>query len=115
MVNITIDGKNYSVDEKLPVLDILQSLDLNIPTFCNDERFERKLGICGMCSVLIDGTITKSCKTLPIEGMIIDSQTSEVIENRRKILQNYIDNHYVNCLVCQKAGQCELQKYCYEY
>lgn len=115
MVNITIDGKNYSVDEKLPVLDILQSLDLNIPTFCNDERFERKLGICGMCSVLIDGTITKSCKTLPIEGMIIDTQTSEVIENRRKILQNYIDNHYVNCLVCQKAGQCELQKYCYEY
>lgn len=115
MVNVTINGKNCSVDEKLSVLEILQSLKLEIPTFCRDERSEEKLGICGMCAVSINGTVTKSCKTLPTEGMVIDTQDPEVINNRRQLLQKYIDNHHVNCLVCQKSGQCKLQEYCYKY
>ncbi|MGL5613414.1 2Fe-2S iron-sulfur cluster-binding protein, partial [Cetobacterium sp.] len=115
MVNITINGKNCSVDEKLSVLEILQSLKLEIPTFCRDERSEEKLGICGMCAVSINGTVTKSCKTLPTEGMVIDTKAPEVIDNRRQLLQKYIDNHHVNCLVCQKSGQCKLQEYCYKY
>lgn len=115
MVNITIDGKNYSVNEKLSLLETLQSLELEIPTFCRDNRSEEKLGICGMCAVSIDGTVTKSCKTLPTEGMVIDTKAPEVIENRKKLLQKYIDNHHVNCLVCQKSGQCKLQEYCYKY
>lgn len=115
MVNITIDGKNYSVNEKLSLLETLQSLELEIPTFCRDNRSEEKLGICGMCAVSIDGTVTKSCKTLPTEGMVIDTKAPEVIDNRKKLLQKYIDNHHVNCLVCQKSGQCKLQEYCYKY
>lgn len=115
MVNLTIDGKRYSFDEKLSVLEILQSLELDIPTICYDERFEEKLGICGMCSVLINGTITKSCKTHPTEGMVVDTGDSQVIDNRKKILQRYIDNHYTNCLVCRKSGQCKLQEYCFDY
>lgn len=115
MVNITIDGKNYSVNEKLSLLETLQSLELEIPTFCRDERSEEKLGICGMCAVSIDGTVTKSCKTIPTEGMVIDTKAPEVIDNRKKLLQKYIDNHHVNCLVCQKSGQCKLQEYCYKY
>ncbi|MGL5638409.1 MAG: 2Fe-2S iron-sulfur cluster-binding protein, partial [Cetobacterium sp.] len=74
MVNITIDGKNYLVNEKLSLLETLQSLELEIPTFCRDNRSEEKLGICGMCAVSIDGTVTKSCKTLPTEGMVIDTK-----------------------------------------
>lgn len=115
MVNITIDGKNYLVNEKLSLLETLQSLELEIPTFCRDNRSEEKLGICGMCAVSIDGTVTKSCKTLPTEGMVIDTKAPEVIDNRKKLLQKYIDNHHVNCLVCQKSGQCKLQEYCYKY
>lgn len=115
MVDITIDGKNYSVNEKLSLLETLQSLELEIPTFCRDNRSEEKLGICGMCAVSIDGTVTKSCKTLPTEGMVIDTKAPEVIDNRKKLLQKYIDNHHVNCLVCQKSGQCKLQEYCYKY
>lgn len=115
MVNITIDGKNYSVNGKLSLLETLQSLELEIPTFCRDNRSEEKLGICGMCAVSIDGTVTKSCKTLPTEGMVIDTKAPEVIDNRKKLLQKYIDNHHVNCLVCQKSGQCKLQEYCYKY
>ena len=115
MVNITIDGKNYSVNEKLSLLETLQSLELEIPTFCRDNRSEEKLGICGMCAVSIDGTVTKSCKTIPTEGMVIDTKAPEVIDNRKKLLQKYIDNHHVNCLVCQKSGQCKLQEYCYKY
>lgn len=115
MVNITIDGKNYSVNEKLSLLETLQSLELEIPTFCRDNRSEEKLGICGMCAVSIDGTVTKSCKTLPTEGMVIDTKAPEVIDNRKKLLQKYIDNHHVNCLICQKSGQCKLQEYCYKY
>lgn len=115
MVNITIDGKNYSVNEKLFLLETLQSLELEIPTFCRDNRSEEKLGICGMCAVSIDGTVTKSCKTLPTEGMVIDTKAPEVIDNRKKLLQKYIDNHHVNCLICQKSGQCKLQEYCYKY
>ena len=115
MVNIIVDGRSYSFDEKLSVLEILQSLNFEIPTFCNDNRFEEKLGICGMCAVSIDGTITKSCKTLPREGMIINTLTPEVIDNRKNLLQKYIDNHHLNCLVCEKSGQCKLQEYCFKY
>ncbi len=47
--------------------------------------------------------------------MVIDTKAPEVIDNRRQLLQKYIDNHHVNCLVCQKSGQCKLQEYCYKY
>lgn len=115
MVKVTIDGKIYSVDETISLLEILQSLKLEIPTFCRDERSEEKLGICGMCAVSIDGTVTKSCKTKPAEGMVVNTAAPEVIENRKKLLQKYIDNHHVNCLVCEKAGHCKLQEYCFKY
>lgn len=115
MINVTINNKSYSFEKDMSVLEALKSIGIEVPTICYDARFETKLGICGMCAVVIDGKITKSCKTPISDGMIVDSEDNTVFENRQKILQKLIDNHYTNCLVCEKSGRCVLQKHCYEY
>ena len=99
MINVTINDKSYSFEKDMSVLEALKSIGIEVPTICYDARFETKLGICGMCAVVIDGKITKSCKTPISDGMIVDSEDNTVFENRQKILQKLIDNHYTNCLV----------------
>lgn len=115
MIKVTINNNFYHFDTNISVLEALKSIDIDVPTFCHDQRFEKKLGICGMCAVTIDGKITKSCKTPISDGMIVNSENIEVIQNRKNILQKYIDSHHTNCLICEKSGECKLQNYCYQY
>lgn len=115
MINLTINNQKHLFDHEITVFEALNSLSIELPTFCYDERFKNKLGICGLCAVLINGTITKSCKTPISDGMVIFTDDPQVFTHRKELLQKYIDNHYVNCLVCEKSGVCKLQKYCFEY
>ncbi len=92
MVNITIDGKNYSVNEKLSLLETLQSLELEIPTFCRDNRSEEKLGICGKCAQI--------CRNLQCNHALKLKTTDGKIHT----WANKADN--INSSTCVSCGNC---------
>ncbi len=115
-VKLTIDGKVAEVSAELTVLQAARSVGIDIPALCYDETLEI-FGACRMCVVEIEGTkkLQTSCSTLVKDGMKVRTETEKTINARRDVLQLLLDSHPNDCLTCQKAGECLLQKYSYKY
>lgn len=116
MVNITINGTKCSVEKGTTIVEAAKKIGIEIPTLCYDDRLG-PYGICKICVVEVEGmkNLVPSCVFKVKEGMVIETHSERVIEERRKILNKMISNHPLDCLTCEKAGDCRLQDYCYEY
>ena len=54
--------------------------------------------------------------TLPVaEGMVVRSETKMVAEARKYTLEYLLTNHPLDCPVCDKGGECELQDMVFRY
>jgi len=116
MVEITVNGKKYQVDKGITILEACYRLGISIPTLCNDDRLE-PYGACRLCVVEIKGrrNLEASCSTKVRDGMEIETHSEKVIKARKEILDLLYSNHPEDCLTCEKAGECKLMDYCYEY
>jgi len=70
-----------------------------------------------MCIVEIEGRPNPipSCGLSCTEGMVIRTQSDQLTEMRRDIIDLFVSDHPLNCVICDKNGACDLQKYAYEY
>jgi len=116
MVNLTIDGRSLSVPEGTTVLEAAKQVGIHIPNLCYDPLLST-VGACRMCLVSIEGFrgLTTSCTTPVAENMVVLTETAEIAEARRVILDLLLANHPLDCLTCEKTGNCQLQDYCYRY
>ncbi|MGL1891827.1 MAG: formate dehydrogenase subunit alpha [Spirochaetaceae bacterium] len=116
LINITLNGIAVKVEKGSTILTVCKINGIDIPTFCFDERLKSH-SACRICIVEVNGqdTLLPSCSTLVAEGMNIQTHNERVINSRRDILELLWANHPNDCLVCEKSGECDLQKYSYEY
>jgi NADP-reducing hydrogenase subunit HndD len=116
VISITINGNKVEVEAGTTVLEAARSLGIKIPTLCYEPRLS-KPGACRICIVEIKGmrNLPASCVTEVAQGMEIETHSPAVIEARKTILELLLANHPLDCLSCDKAGECQLQEYCYEY
>jgi formate dehydrogenase alpha subunit len=47
--------------------------------------------------------------------MVVHTESEDVVETRRILLDLLLSDHPLDCLTCEKAGACSLQEYCYRY
>ena len=115
-VNVTIDGQNIQVPADYTVINAAKLLNIDIPALCYDPNLEI-VSSCRLCVVEIEGSrkLETSFSTIVREGMVVKSQSEKLSKARKGILQLLLDSHPNDCLTCQKAGECLLQKYSYEY
>ncbi|MFK5883515.1 MAG: formate dehydrogenase subunit alpha [Candidatus Izemoplasma sp.] len=115
-IKIKINGMDVSVPKGQTVLDAARDLDIDIPTFCYDERLKPD-GACRMCVVEVKGfnKLLTSCTTEVVEGMEVQTHSAEVVEARKDILNLTWASHPNDCVVCDANGDCKLQDYSYEY
>lgn len=115
-VTITIDGQKITVPSDISILEAAKKLDIEIPALCYDPNLE-VVAACRLCVVEIEGSkkLETSCSTKVRDGMVINTESETVVKTRKDILQLLLDSHPNDCLTCQKAGDCYLQKYAYEY
>ncbi|CAA6815157.1 MAG: NADH-ubiquinone oxidoreductase chain G (EC [uncultured Sulfurovum sp.] len=113
MVSITIDGTEYKAKEGEYVLNAARANDIFIPAICYLTRCSPTLA-CRICLVEADGKQVYSCNTKVKEGMDITIDTPNILEERRAIMEVYDVNHPLQCGVCDKSGECELQNYTLE-
>ncbi len=116
LVNLTIDGKDVKVEHGTSILNAAKSVGIEIPTLCYLEKLE-VVSSCRMCVVEVEGwnKPVTACSIPVAEGMVVATKTDKIVNYRRELLRLYLDNHPNDCLTCQKAGECELQNYAYEY
>lgn len=117
MVNLTIDGKQISVKKTATIYEAALEAGINIPVLC----FAKKLlpyGACRVCLVEVQqmkGRLIPSCTTPVTEGMVVTTTSPEIVKVRKTVLEFLLVNHVVDCPVCDKAGECDLQDLTYEY
>ena len=111
MIKLTIDGKEVEVEKGKTILEAAKKVNINIPTLCFLKDIN-EMGECRMCLVEVEGRrgFATSCIQKAEEGMVIHTNTLQLIEARRLVLDLILSNHDRDCLTCTRNGNCELQK-----
>ncbi len=109
-VTLTIDGTKITVKEGTTILEAAKQAGIDIPTLCFLKEIN-EMGDCRMCIVEVEGRkgFATSCIQKVEEGMVVKTNTPEVLEARRTLLDLIISNHSKDCLICTRSGNCELQ------
>lgn len=114
LINLTINGISTTVPKETTVLNAAKELNIKIPTLCHlniDEiSLEHKCGSCRVCMVDTPRGLIPACATNVVEGMIIETNSSRALEARKTVVELLLSDHPQDCLVCDKSGNCDLQK-----
>lgn len=110
MIKLTIDGKEVEVEKGTTVLQAARKANIDIPTLCYLKEINAA-GDCRMCIVEIEGRrgFVPSCITQVEDGMKVKTDTPELNESRRIMLDLILSTHNRDCLTCVRNGNCELQ------
>ncbi len=111
MVNLTIDGIDVKAPKGTTILEAARKVGIDIPTLCFLKDIN-EVGDCRVCIVEIEGRkgFATSCVQTVEEGMVVHTNTPDVLEARHTVLDLIISNHAKDCLTCVRSGSCELQK-----
>jgi len=113
-ITLTIDGHQVKVPEGTTVMQAAEKLAIRIPRLCYHPRLHLE-GSCRVCLVEIEGISRPmaSC-TFPVyEGMVVRTNTPEIRDIRRTVIELLLDNHPEDCQTCERDGNCELQYLAY--
>ena len=115
-VTLTIDGRPVTVEKGRTVLQAAIESGIKIPYYC----YHPGLGIDGSCRVCIVKIekmpkLQTSCSTPVAEGMVVSTQTPDVVEARASVFEFLLINHPLDCPVCDKGGECPLQDFSYSF
>ena len=116
MINFKIDGIPVEAQKGESILQVARREGMYIPTMCYLAKAEPNAS-CRMCVVEakdVDGFVL-SCNTPPTEGIEITTNTKELEEERTNIMKLYDVNHPLECGVCDKSGECDLQNKTLEF
>lgn len=117
MVNLTIDGKQIKVSKTATIYEAAKEAGISIPVLCYAKKL-LPYGACRVCLVEVEqmkGRLIPSCTTPVTEGMVVNTTSDEIVKVRKTVLEFLLVNHVVDCPVCDKGGECDLQDLTYEY
>jgi len=115
-VKFTIDGKTIEAPAGTLVIEAARRAGIEIPAFCYYEGLALQAA-CRMCLVEVEKApkLMTAC-TLPVaEGMVVHTDTPRVVHARKGMLEFLLLNHPLDCPVCDKGGECELQDMTFRY
>jgi predicted molibdopterin-dependent oxidoreductase YjgC len=116
MVNLTINNKQINVPEGTTILEAAGTAGIKIPTLCFHKRLN-PIGSCRMCVVDIEGCSEPmaSCTTPVTKDIIVTTDSDRLLRIRQESLKLILVNHPLDCPICDKGGECQLQDLVYEF
>jgi len=113
-VTFVLDGKSIEAQEGQTILKAAEAAGVYIPHLCAFKDLIPH-GSCRVCSVRVNGRIQASCVQTVAAGVSVESETPEMLEFRRNIIDMLFaeGNHF--CMFCEKSGNCELQALAYRF
>ena len=116
MIKFYIDSKEVSGQKGESILDVARREDIYIPTMCYLPKATANAS-CRMCSVEVEGAegFILSCNTPPVEGIKVTTNSDSLYHERQNIMKLYNVNHPLQCGVCDKSGECDLQNKTLEF
>ncbi|HDQ45152.1 MAG TPA: 2Fe-2S iron-sulfur cluster binding domain-containing protein [bacterium] len=113
-VNLFIDETAVTVEAGTTIMEAAETLGIRIPRLCYHPDLSIE-GACRVCVVEVEGSrnFIPSCATPVQEGMRIRTNSPEIRQARRDLIELIIDNHPRECQTCERDGNCELQDLSY--
>lgn len=115
-VTVTIDGVHVRVPKGTLLVEAAKQIQREIPVYCYHPKMG-PAGLCRICLVEIEGMpkLQIACNTPATDGMIVHTESGKAAEGRRAVLELYLVNHPLDCPICDKGGECDLQDYAMAY
>ena len=117
MTKIIINGKEVEADPSKPLVHACQEFAQDVPTYCYHPGLS-PVGSCRICQVEVKQgdmppRVVIACRTPVAEGMIVETESERARETRRECLEFLLKNHPLDCPICDKAGECDLQDFAF--
>jgi NADH-quinone oxidoreductase subunit G len=115
-VKLTIDGVAVEVPKGTLLVEAAKTVKQEIPVYCYHPKLG-PAGLCRVCLVEIEGQpkLQIACNTAVAEGMVVHTRNEKVDAGRGVILELLLVNHPLDCPICDKGGECDLQDYAMAY
>ncbi len=115
-VNLTVDGKKVTAPAGSLLIEACKSAGIEVPSFCYYPGLSLQ-GACRMCVVKVEKMpkLQTACTTVVGEGMIVSTDSDEVRQARKAMVELLLGNHPLDCPVCDAGGECELQDMTFSY
>ena len=110
-MKIRVNGNEVEVTGQHVLIEELRERGLQIPSLCYAPEAEHQAS-CMVCMVkdVRSGQMIPSCSTFPQEGMEIDTESDEVVEQRKMAIELLLSDHGARCGVCEGKEKCRLRE-----
>jgi NADH-quinone oxidoreductase subunit G len=111
LIKVTINGTEYEVEKGRRLIEVCNENGCNIPSFCYYSDLQVQAS-CRMCLVRIDKMpkLQTSCTISCTDGMVVTTNTEEIEKAQRAMSEFLLANHPLDCPVCDRGGECDLQE-----
>src|SRR6266704_1730164 len=116
LVKLKINDREMQVPQGTLVIEATRRIGTEVPSFCYYPGLSLQAA-CRMCMVEVEKApkLQTACTLVATEGMIVRTDTEQVRQARKYMLEFLLTNHPLDCPVCDKGGECELQDMVFRY
>jgi NADH-quinone oxidoreductase subunit G len=116
VIKVTINGQEFQVPKGARLIDVCRDKAFDIPSFCYYADLALQAS-CRMCLVRIEKMpkLQTSCTIICTDGMVVTTQSDEIEKAQRSMLEFLLANHPLDCPVCDRGGECELQEMTFDW
>ena len=116
MPKCIIDGREVEFKPGQNLVEVAASVGIEIPVFCYHPGLT-VVAQCRMCAIEIEKMpkLQTACSTPAAEGMVVKTKSDRVKQNQKSVMEFLLINHPLDCPICDKSGECDLQDNSYKY
>ena len=116
LIKVTINGKDFQVPKGARLIDVCRDVGFGVPSFCYYADLALQAS-CRMCLVRIEKMpkLQTSCTITCTDGMVVTTQSEEIEKAQRAMSEFLLANHPLDCPVCDRGGECELQEMIFDW
>jgi NADH-quinone oxidoreductase subunit G len=116
LVHLKIDDREVEVPAGTLVIEATRRLGIEVPSFCYYPGLTLQAA-CRMCLIEVEKMpkLQTGCTQVVAEGMVVRTNSQPVRDARKMMLEFLLSNHPLDCPVCDKGGECELQDMVFRY